>query len=136
MLSFAKTKVPDAHLAQAHLLGSWPEEFDQRFDRIVSGYVFHHLVLTDKVNLLVRLCRERCTTAARIVVADISFPTMDALRQERIRSRDKWDEEHYWIADEAIPACERAGLRVRYNQVDDFAGVFVIEPGPVLRAVT
>jgi putative AdoMet-dependent methyltransferase len=128
MLSQAKLKVPEAHLGQADLLGPWPEEFRQRFDRIVSAYVLHHFELAEKIELLVRLCRDHCAEAARIVVADISFPTMDALRQERIRSKDQWDEEQYWIADQAIPACERAGLRVRHKQVDDFAGVYVFEP--------
>ena len=132
MLSLAQTKVPEAHLAQADLLGAWPKALHQRFDRIVSGYAFHHFPLPEKINLLVRLCSEYCAIDARIVIADISFPTTDALRQERIRSKELWDEEHYWVAEEAIPACERSGLCVRYNQVDDFAGVFVFEPGSSL----
>ncbi len=39
------------------------------------------------------------------------------------------NDEYYWIADEAIAACRRDGVRVRYEQVSPFAGVFVFEAG-------
>jgi putative AdoMet-dependent methyltransferase len=135
MLARARKKIPTVHLAQADLLGSWPEEFHQRFDRIVSAYVFHHLDEAQKIELLVRLCRDYCSTAGRVVIADISFLTKDDLREERISSKDHWDEEYYWIAEEITPACERAGLLVRYEQVDDFAGVFIFEPGQSLQSM-
>jgi putative AdoMet-dependent methyltransferase len=132
MLSQAKAKLPEVHLTQANLLDSWPKEISHRFDRIVSAYVFHHFDLAEKVKLLVRVGRDHCAVAGRIVVADISFPTSDALAQARIKWREYWDEEHYWVANEAILACEEAGFSVWYEQLVEFAGVFVFEPKPTL----
>lgn len=126
MLQRARIKVPEARLAQADILGSWPEEFRGRFDRIVSGYVFHHFDLEEKVDLLARLKRDHCEHGGRIVVADISFPTKDALSRARARYADSWDEEHYWVAAEILPACERAGLAVQYEKVDELAAVYVV----------
>ena len=38
MLVKAKAKIPQANFAQASLLGKWPVEFEQKYDRIVSGW--------------------------------------------------------------------------------------------------
>ena len=127
MLDIARVKVPTAQLAQASILDPWPEHFRGRFDLLVSAYVFHHFVLPEKIEMLTRFAREHCEIGGRIVLADLSFPTRDALDQARVRWSKVWDEEHYWVAEEAIPACERAGLHVQYEQVVECAGVFVFE---------
>lgn len=127
MLDLAKAKLPELHLIQADLLAAWPDEVSRRFDLIVSAYVFHHFELREKVSLLTRLGRDHCAQGGRIVVADISFPTRHALDEARTRWQSVWDEEQYWVAEEAVPACERAGLVVRYEQMVEFAGVFLFE---------
>jgi putative AdoMet-dependent methyltransferase len=128
MLAVAQTKLPRVHLTQADLAGTWPTEFRRRFDRIVSAYVFHHFDLAGKVSLLTRLIRDHCTDAGRIVVADVSFPTIAALEKAKLQWEKRWDEdEYYWVAEETVAACEQAGLRLQYRQVTDFAGVFVVE---------
>jgi len=128
MISHAKAKLSEAQLAIADLMDSWPAEFGRRFDFLVSAYVFHHLDLHEKTDLLMRLRRDHCAKGAGIVIADLSFPSGDALEQARIRWKEHWDEEYYWVADEVIPVCEQMGLRVRYEQVVECAGVFYFEP--------
>lgn len=134
MLSVAKEKVPAARLAQADILGPWPEAVPRRFDRIVSAYVFHHFAQAKKVDLLARLTRDHCADGGRVIIADICFPTRDALREARIRWKDVWDEEHYWVVEEIVPACRRAGLRVSHRQISDFAGIFVFDADPSPRS--
>jgi putative AdoMet-dependent methyltransferase len=128
MLARAAGKVPGAHVAEADLLGDWPAAFRRRFDVVVSAYVLHHFTLEAKIALLRRVGRDHCAPGGRMVIADLSFPAAAALARARERWRHRWDEEHYWIAEEAVPACEDAGLGTRYEQVSEIAGVYVFTP--------
>ncbi|GJM44399.1 MAG: hypothetical protein DHS20C21_12410 [Gemmatimonadota bacterium] len=130
MLRLAAPKLPGVLLGQADILGTWPPEFRGRFDRIVSAYVFHHFDQAEKIELLLRLSREHIAENGSIVVADLAFPGEAALDQARVQWAESWDEEHYWIVDRDLPACQAAGLRIRYEAVGPFAGVFVCSAGP------
>ncbi len=127
MLGLARSKLPMVRLAKADILGAWPGEFHRRYDRLVSAYVFHHFEPGEKVDLLLRLSRDHVTPRGRIIVADIAFPSVAALELARVRWADAWDEEHYWVAERDVPACEGAGLAVHYEQVVEFAGVFAVQ---------
>jgi putative AdoMet-dependent methyltransferase len=128
MLALARAKPPQVRLVQADLLGCWPAELG-RFDCIVLAYVLHEFDLTEKISLLRRLADHHLAEHGRIVIGDIAFPTVQARKQAHQRWVDQWDEdEHYWAADEAIAACERAGLDAAYTQVSSCGGAFVIEP--------
>lgn len=132
MLAVARAKVPQARITQVDLMAQpWPGELDRRFDRIVSTYVLHAFDLPTKVRLLGRLARDHLEVGGRIVVGDIAFPSMRALREA---GADHWDEdEFYWAADETIAACRRARLHASYEQVSICGGVFAIEPTPAGR---
>ena len=129
MLAKARGKVPQARFVEADLLGKWPAELSQRFDRVVSAYLFHEFDLLVKVSLLRRLAQEHLAAAGRIIIGDIAFPTVQAREEAHRRGGNLWDEdEHYWAADEAMAACEKAGLHSQYSQISNCGGVFVIEP--------
>jgi putative AdoMet-dependent methyltransferase len=129
MLARAHARFPGVELVKADLLGDWPLDLDRRFHRVVSGYVLHEFDLRTKVKLLDRLARGHLVEGGRIVIGDISFPTAEALVETR-ESCDVWDEEeHYWAADEAVPALRGAGLAAGYEQVSFCGGVYTIEPG-------
>ncbi len=130
MLDGARAKVPMVRLVRANIAAAWPPELPDRFDRIISAYVFHHFALGEKVRLLTRFLRDPCALSGRIVVGDICF----AAAKELLAARREWNrlvdpEEHYWIADEAIAACELAGLRVWHEQTSPFSEVFAFEAG-------
>jgi putative AdoMet-dependent methyltransferase len=126
MLAKAVVKVPAAHLALADLTGDWPDDFDRRYERIVSSYTLHHLTLPAKVALLSRLAAMHLAPGGRVVVADVAFANRCALAAARRRWQEQWDEEDYWVADEAAEALLAAGLVSRYRQVSCCAGVFVV----------
>ena len=129
MLSKSRAKLPRAKLVQADLLGDWPVELDQPFDRIVSAYVFHEFELSTKIALLQRLALCNLVEGGRIVVGDIAFRSVQARNRAHDRWTSLWDaQEHYWVADEVMPCFEHAGLRGRYSQVSTCGGVFVLEP--------
>lgn len=125
MLARAQAKLPGARLVYADLLGDWPAELQQPFDRVVSAYVFHEFDLPTKVGLLRRIASRHLSAAGRIVVADIAYPTVAARTEASRRWAGAWDEdEHYWAADEALAAIEEAGLQGVYRQVSSCGGVF------------
>ena len=85
--------------------------------------MFHEFDLETKIGLLKRLAREHLASRGRIVIGDVAFESLEALRQA---GADHWDEdEFYWAADKTIVACEAAGLQAAYAQVSSCGGVFL-----------
>jgi putative AdoMet-dependent methyltransferase len=127
MLNQARTRLTGARFFLADLRKPWPDELDRRFDRIVSAYVFHHFELDDKIRIAQMLVHERLQAGGVLVIADLSFPNLGALEAMRTVIGERWDEEPYWIVDEALHAFRLAGLPVEYKQVSNCAGVYRIK---------
>ena len=117
MLARARVRVPAAHFAQAHLLAGYPPDFHRPFDAVVSTYTSHEFPLPDKLALLRRLFAEHLRPGGVVVIGDIGFPTAAARDAVRDAAGDGWDDEHYWIMDEAGPRLRAAGLAVEYEQL-------------------
>ncbi len=128
MLDKARRKIPQARLVLHDLRAAWPSELDRRFDRIVSAYALHHFDLQHKVSMLVEMSRDHLEVSGRIVVADISFLNLRDMQAFEKKNSDVWEQEPYWVADEAQSALREAGLRCRYQQVSPCGGVYRIEP--------
>jgi len=125
MLDKARQKLRNAVLVQADLLGDWPDEIQQRFDRVVSTYALHHFDLNTKCGLLSRVSRRFLVSGGLIVVGDLSFPTAQA--REEARSEAWEDEEFCWAGDEAIEAFTEIGLQTEYKQISSCGGIYVME---------
>lgn len=126
MLSRAASRCPSAHLLQADLLETWPEQLPGRFDCIVSAYVFHEFELADKCLLIERSLR-RLVPGGRLIIGDIAFATV----RDRFKAREKWKNiwdpgEFYWAADETELALEPENVTVGFQQASDCGGVFNI----------
>lgn len=129
MLEKAKTKIPKGHFGQANLLEDWPKNFEQKYDRIVSAYVFHEFSRIDKINLLERLAKKYLHPGGYFVIGDISFPTTESQNKARKIIGTRWDEdEFYWVAEEDIKACEDKGFEVHYEQISSCGGIYLIKP--------
>ncbi len=129
MLEKARQKLPEAHFALHDLRAEWPSapsEFDRRFDGIVSAYVFHHFELEKKVSLCRELVNQRLAPGGRLVIGDLSFPSL-AAKEAFSHNIPDWEEECYWLADESIAALRNAGLQVEYRQISGCAGVYRIQ---------
>lgn len=127
MLELARAKLPAARFFEHDLRQPFPPELAQRFDCIVSAYVFHHLELPGKVALAARLIAEHLLPGGRLVIADVSFPDALALSAARQAAGKGWDEEPYWIAAEALPALRAAGIPAAYTQISNCAGIYRLE---------
>lgn len=129
MLLKTKEKLPQAQLAQADLLGKWPETFQQKYDRIISAYVFHEFDLSTKMDLIQRLAEFFLEDNGFLVIGDISFPASELREKAKESIGERWDEdEFYWAADETLYLCEELGLNVVYEQISSCAGIFVVKP--------
>jgi len=127
MLKRARAKLPAARLLRANLLESWPEGLPNRFDRVVSAYVFHEFADGVKVRLIEDLAG-RVALDGRIVIGDVAFPDARALDECRRAWRTAWDEaEHYWTAESMQRVLEDAGFAVKYEQVSFCGGVFSLQ---------
>jgi putative AdoMet-dependent methyltransferase len=124
MLEQARVKLPSAHRFLHDLRQPFPPDLTRRFDRIVSAYVFHHFELDEKIRIIDRLMQESLVPGGRLVIGDISFPTQSALSAVRQAAGDQWDDELYWVADEALPALRAIHMKAAYFQISDCAGIY------------
>ena len=127
MLTEAKKKYPLIKIMEADILGDWIEKVGERFDCIVSAYVFHEFDMDSKIGLLQRLAENLLKEKGYFIIGDISFPTQNSLEQTKQLVATKWDEdEYYWVADKTLRYCARIGLQAKYEQISSCGGVFVI----------
>jgi len=126
MLVKARQKLPQARFLLHDLRDPLPAEFDRQYDRIVSAYVFHHFELDGKMRIVTNLAGRHLTPGGRLVIADISFPDRAGLERVKLAAGQGWEEEYYWLCDEARLRLEAAGLKAAYIQVSACAGIFSI----------
>ena len=130
MLRRARQKLPGLHLVALDLVAdAWPALSGERFDRIVSAYLFHEFPLTKKMELLARLATDHLYPGGRIIVGDIAFPTASVRARRRREWAERWDDdEYYWAADVAVELADTFGFTSHYCQVSSCGGVFTFVP--------
>lgn len=123
MLARARENVPTADFQQLDLLGDWGELETRRFDAVVSAYVLHEFDPETKLELLTRFAN-LLKPGGRVVVGDISFQTAASLDAAHQQGQRVWDDEHYWVAEDTVPALEKAGFTISYQQRSFCGGVY------------
>lgn len=123
MLALADEKVPSANLAQADLTAPLPAAYRQPFPLIVSSYVFHEFPTDGKRALLQRLLETHLAPGGRILIGDIGFPDDAAREAVRAAAGERWEDEYFWLADEAVTLAADLGLAVAYEQLSSCAVV-------------
>jgi putative AdoMet-dependent methyltransferase len=127
MLERAREKLPDAHFIIHDFRKNLPPELaGQRFDAIVSAYVFHHVELPCKVEICNSLVMQNLAPGGKLIVADLSFQSRAAMDAFAESIPDLWEAEPYWLVEDSLPALEKVGLQVSYEQVSACAGVYTI----------
>jgi len=126
MLAKAREKLPQAHFVLHDLRAEWPAELVHRFDRIVSAYVFHHFDLEGKVRMCKDLVTRHLSAHGKLIIADLSFKDQNEMDIFARSVGDLWEAEPFWLAEDSLPALEKADLEVKYVQVSPSAGVYSI----------
>ncbi len=127
MLARARVKAPAAVFAKAGLMDDYPPAFRRPFDRVVSTYTFHELPTADKITLLQRLFAGYLRPGGRVVIGDIGFPNAAARDAMRAAAGDGWEDEHYWIMDEATSALRVIGFAQAYEQLSPCAVALTLD---------
>lgn len=124
MLALAQGKLPVAELACIDLRLDWPPVFERRYDHIVSAYTCHHFPLEEKVSLICRLLQNHLQPGGSLVVGDIAF--RNAAEEALLRSQlgEDWEQEYYWLVDEARDAFASIGITFSFYRESIYAGVF------------
>jgi len=126
MIERARDRLSGAQLVQADLLAGWPEALPERFDRIVSGYVFHEFPDDVKLQIIEKLAAH-LAPGGRVILGDIAFPDPDARDASHREWAAAWDEdEHYWAASSIRPPLNARGFDVEYEQISFCSGVFTL----------
>lgn len=133
MLEHARQKLPGASLLQADLRAGWPADLPDKFDRIVSSYVFHHFSLDQKVNLVRELVNAHLAADGKLIIGDLSFDDGVAELSFAQSVGALWEEEPYWVANESLAALRADGIDAEYVRVSNCAGVYCIEGGDGVR---
>lgn len=127
MLDEARKKLPKIQLLHTDIASEWPSDLKVGFDRIVSAYTLHHFRIEGKVNAIERMQKELLAENGRIIVGDISFPTIDARAKARAGLGSVWDDyEYYWAADEFNAMMSKKGFIVDYEQISEYGGIYFI----------
>lgn len=125
MLVRARQKMSEVTFLLADLGQDLPSQIPDSFDRIVSAYAFHHFDLPGKVRIIQGLI-SRLAAGGKLVVVDIAFSDQAALQWIKQMVAEDWEDEFYWLADEALPALEQVGLLASFTPASTMAGVFTI----------
>jgi putative AdoMet-dependent methyltransferase len=127
MLLKASGRIPGAKLARVDIARDHLGEFNgEKFDRIVSSYVFHHFDLKQKVAFFTRAIADNLSEGGRIIIGDIGFETLAAHEAAKEKWEEQWDfDEYYTQADEVVAALRDVGLEFSYSQISDCSGVLV-----------
>ncbi len=128
MLKIARAKHPQAAYLQADLRSA-PASYlpQQSFERIVSAYSFHHFPLAEKCRIL-QAFLPSLAPGGRFVIGDIAFADAAAKKAARVAAGAEWDEEEYWLADEALGVLARQQFNGTFLPTSFCAGVFTITP--------
>lgn len=128
MLKMAQKKLPGAVLGLADLRADWPPAFDRRYNTIVSAYTFHHFTLDEKINLIKRLLARNLEPGGKLLIGDIAFRNASEEMLLRNSLGADWEQEYYWLADEALEGLSNAGIKASFFKISSCAGIFEINP--------
>lgn len=117
MLAIAMKKVPEAQFGQADLQAEYPPRFERKYDRIMSTYTFHEIPLEAKVELIDRLIDNYLAPGGSIIIGDIGFVDAAAHDAVKMASGGAWDDEYYWVQDEATAALHAEGMTLAWEQI-------------------
>jgi putative AdoMet-dependent methyltransferase len=123
MIARAQQKYQDLHFSVADVRDPLPADFPERYDHIVSAYVFHHFPIQDKIKQLLRYKNQHLHSDGRVIIGDLMFLSEEALQAISNQYPDSWDDEYYWIMERDLPLMQQAGLIVQFQQISFCAGL-------------
>ncbi len=126
MITRANKKYPKLHFSVADVRDPLPVDFPEKYDHIVSAYVFHHFPIEEKIKQLLRNKHQHLNQGGTIIIGDLMFASEEAMHAIANQFPDTWDDEYYWIMERDLPLMQHAGLAVQFQQISFCAGLIWI----------
>jgi len=123
MITSARNKYPDLNFTVADVRDPLPADFPEKYDYIVSAYVFHHFPIEEKIKHLLRYKHKYLVPGGNIIIGDLMFPSAEAMQVIANQYPDSWDDEYYWIMQRDLPLMQQVGLAVQFQQISFCAGL-------------
>ncbi len=123
MIARAQLKYPDLPFSIADVRDPLPADFPEKYDLIVSAYVFHHFPIEEKIMQMVRYKLEHLNQGGSIIIGDLMFSSEEAMQAIADQYPDTWDDEYYWIMERDLPLMQQAGLIVQFQRISFCAGL-------------
>lgn len=123
MIARAQQKFPKLHFSVTDVRDTLPVDFPEKYDYIVSAYVFHHFPIEEKIKQMARYKQQHLNQGGRIIIGDLMFPSEEAMQAIANQYPDSWDDEYYWIMVRDLPLMQQAGLVVQFQQISFCAGL-------------
>ncbi|HOR47124.1 MAG TPA: class I SAM-dependent methyltransferase [Caldisericia bacterium] len=128
MAEICRANVPGARIFQADVTKPFDFLDGQKFDRVVSNYLFHEFCDETKLQIIEKCFNYHIKEAGFMVIGDISFENRIKLDECKNRYLDLWDDdEFYWDANILVKRISDLGYLVFYSQISECAGIYVIK---------
>lgn len=126
MIEIARNKMPNANLFEWDINNGIPNNLEgNSFDFIVSTYTLHHLTDTEKVAFLIQLA-PLLKLNGKIIIGDISFETMDQLKQCQQQNSSHWDDSEFYFVHDSIYSLLSPHFDVQYEQISVCGGIYIL----------
>lgn len=127
MLKLCKQNIPGIQLFNADVTKDFDFLCGEKFDRIVTNYLFHEFDDPTKNEIVKRCFENHLSESGFMVIGDISFENQTILDDARQKSENLWDgQEFYWNAEKQTEALRELGFFVLYEQTTPCSGVYII----------
>lgn len=128
MLELANEKMPAGNFYCGDFKNGLPNDLgEMKFDYIVSSYALHHISNENKVEFIKEL-KNNLKEDGKIIIADIAFKTKEEMKECKMSSKNKWDDDEFYIIESDIKHnLYKMGFDVKYTQISSCAGVMEIK---------
>lgn len=126
MLEICNQNIPKIQLFKADVTKDFDFLGEEKFDRIVSNYLFHEFDDTTKNEIVKKCFDNHLNDSGFMVVGDVSFANTAMFNDARKKYENLWDyEEFYWNAEKQTESLRELGFFVLYEQTTPCSGVYI-----------
>lgn len=127
MIEIAKLRVPDAKFIRRNIYDGFPEEEQKnRFDYIISTFVWHHFDLSEWINLM-HYYLHFLSSFGKLIIGDILFEHDRDKQYCYQKYHKQWDDAEYYHTFEDILSELKDHFQVSFMKTSYCTGIIIIE---------
>ncbi|MEE9552956.1 MAG: class I SAM-dependent methyltransferase [candidate division Zixibacteria bacterium] len=99
---------------------------NNRYDRIITSYFFHHLNPHQQTSFVKRSLKENLLPDGKLIIADIGFENESDYEAARVKFQDGWEDDEFYLCGESIVYnLQTEKIKAQYIQISCCAGILV-----------